>query len=120
MLLHRQGHGGGCPSNSHRLLQLSGADGSPNQEAHDVTHRGYRKTQNQGNPSDKHGIRLSDILHRRACCELQGEDLLSVVLSVPIPLGRRVHHLCLHDKDHAPANTSSYNPKIRNYHPIHD
>ncbi len=84
-----------------------------NQEAHAVKHKGYHRTHSRDSPSDRRGTQLSDTLHRRAYCEPQEADLLSEVLSAPILLGRQARRQYLHDKDHEPENTSSYNSSVR-------
>ena len=88
-LLRRQGHGGGSPVGGHiQRLQCAAGD-FLNQGVHAERHKVYRKTYSLDSPSDRHGIRLSDSLHRRACCEPQVADLQSMALSVPTPLGTR-------------------------------
>ena len=72
MLLRRQGHDGVFSSNSHRLLQLSEADGFPSREAHDAKRKACRRTRSRDSPFDKRGKRLSDILRRTACCGPRG------------------------------------------------
>ena len=109
MLLHRQGHGDGCPSNSHRLLLLYGVGGFPSQEVFAVKHKGCRKTHSQDSSSDRHGIRLSDNLRQKAYCELQVEVLLSMVLSVPTPWGIPGLRQYLDDRGRVPDYTNNYN-----------
>lgn len=83
MPLRQQVRGDGFPTHNHRRRQQSEADGSPNQEAQAVKHKGYRKTHSQDSPSDRLGTRPSDNFHQKACCEQQVVNLLSQVLFAP-------------------------------------
>ena len=109
MPLRQQVRGDGFPTHNHRRRQQSEADGSPNQEAHAVKHKGYRKTHSQDSPSDRLGTRPSDNFHQKACCEQQVVNLQSQVLFAPRLLGIQEHRQYLHDRGHEPENTSNYN-----------
>ena len=81
---HQPVHYDGFPVDNHTPQQQYEADDWVNQGKLDVIRTEYRKTRSQDNPSDKHGIRLSGILHQRAYCVLRGEDPQSMVQSLPI------------------------------------
>ena len=106
---HQPVHYDGFPVDNHTLQQQYEADDWVNQGKLDVIRTAYRKTRSQDNPSDKHGIRLSGILHQKAYYGLQGADPLSMVQSRPIPWERQVLPQYLHGIVHAPDYTNSYN-----------
>ena len=109
MLLHQQVRGDDPLNNSHKqLLQFEAGD-SPNLEAHAVKHKECRKTRNLGNPSDILETQPSDTLHQKVYYERQAVNPLLEVLFAPILSGILVHPQYLHDRDHEPLNTSSYN-----------
>ena len=109
MPLHQQVRGDDSLIDSHRQQQQFEAGGSPSRGELAVKHKACRRTRIWDSPSDKHGTLLSNSLHQKACCGPQGADPLSEALSVPILWGTQGHHLYLHDKDHEPVNTNSYN-----------
>ena len=102
-------HGDDPLSNSHKQQLQFEADGFLNQGALALRHKGCHRTHSQGSPSDRRGTLPSDTPHQKAYYELQVEDLLSLVLSVPILLEKLVHRQYLHDRNHEPVNTNSYN-----------
>ena len=109
MLLHQQVRGDDPLNSSHKLqLQFEAGD-FLNQGALALKHKVYRKTHSLDSPSDRHGILLSGNLRQKACCERQVVSPLSMVLFAPILLEKLVHRQYLHDRDHAPKNTNSYN-----------
>ena len=109
MLLHQQGHCDGFLNSNHRQQLLCEADDSPNLEAHDVRHIVCRRTHSLGSPFDIYGIRPSNNLHQKVCYEQRVVIPLSEVQSAPILSGILVHRQYLHDRDHEPVNTNSYN-----------
>ena len=109
MPLRLQVRGGDLLIHNHRQQLQSEAGGFLNQEAPAVRHKGCHRTHSQGSPSDIRGKQPSDNLRQRACCEPQEVNLLSEVLSAPILLGKLVHRQYLHDRDHEPMSTNSYN-----------
>ena len=109
MPLHQQVRGDDPLNSSHKLRLQFEAGGFLNQGVLAAKRKVCRKTHIQGSPSDRRGTLPSDTPHQKAYYELQVEDLLSLVLSVPILLEILGHRWCLHNKDHVPANTSSYN-----------
>ena len=113
MPLHQQVHDDGLLTHNHRQQLQPEAGGFLNQEAPAVRHKGCRKTHSQGSPSDRRGTLPSDTPHQKAYYELQVEDLLSEVQSVPILLEKLVHRQYLYDRDHEPVNTSNYNSLVR-------
>ena len=113
MLLHRQVHGDGSLTDSHKRQQQCEAGGFLNQGVLAAKRKVCRKTHSQGSPSDRRGTLPSDTPHQKAYYELQVEDLLSEVQSEPILSGILVHRQYLHDRDHEPVNTSNYNSLVR-------
>ena len=106
---HQPVHYDGFPVDNHTLQQQYEADDWVNQGKIDVIRTAYRKTRSQDNPSDRHGILLSSILHQKAYYGLQGADPLSMVQSLPIPWERQVLPQYLHGIVNAPDYTNSYN-----------
>ena len=113
MLLHRQVHGGGLPTHSHKLQLQSEAGVFLNLEAHVVRRKVCRRTHSRDSPSDRRGIRPSDSLRQKAYYEKRVVSSLSEALSAPILLEKLVHRQYLHDRDHEPVNTSNYNSLVR-------
>ena len=109
MLLHRQVRGDDPLNSSHKLQLQSEAGGFPNLEAHAVKHKECRKTRNLDIPSDTHEKQLSNNLRQKACYEQRVASSLSEALSEPILLEKLVHRQYLHDRDHEPVSTNSYN-----------
>ena len=112
MPLHQQVRGDDSLTHNHRLRPQYGAGGFPNQGALAVKHKECRKTHSQDNPSDIHGIRFSVSLHRKACCGPQEAIPGLMALSAPILLEIQEHCQYLHDRDHEPVNTNSYNSSV--------
>ena len=108
MLLHRQVHGGGLPTHSHKLQLQFEVGGFLNLEAHDAKHKECRKTRNLGNPSDILETQPSDTLHQKVYYERQAVNPLLEVLFAPILSEILVHRQYLHGRDHEPVNTNSY------------
>ena len=75
MPLHQQARGDDSLTYSHRLLPQSGVGGFLNQGVLAAKRTVCRRTHSRDSPSDRHGTRLSDNLHQRACCERQGQAL---------------------------------------------
>ena len=107
-LRHRQGRDDGSPADSHTLRLRCGADGWQGRGKLCEIRTGYRKTHNLGNPSDRHGRRPSDNFRQRDGYGPQGADLLSAVLSEPIPWGTRGHRPYPDSRGREPGCTSSY------------
>ena len=82
---HRQVRGDGSPSSIHIRRRQYAVGGSPGNGKLCVKLQGYHKTHILGSPFDRRGIQLSSTLRQKACCGRQVEDLLSMVLSAPIP-----------------------------------
>ncbi len=84
MLQRRQVRGDGLPTHNHRQRPLSEAGGFLNLGGPAVKHKECHRTHSLDSPSDRRGTLPSDTPHQKAYYELQVEDLLSEVQSVPI------------------------------------
>ena len=82
-LLHQPERGDGLTSHSRIGRQSHQGSGCRHATLCEMPHR-CRGMDNLDSPSDTLGIRLSDNSRRMTCCERQGEDRQSWVLSVPI------------------------------------
>ena len=74
-----------------------------------LKHKVCRRTHSRDSPSDRRGIRPSDSLHQKACYGPQEAIPRLMALSAPMLLEKLVHRQYLHDRDHEPVNTNSYN-----------
>ena len=108
-LLRQQVRGDDLLIHNHRQQQQFEAGGFLNQGVLAAKRKVCRKTHSQGSPSDRRGTQPSDTPHQKAYYELQVEDLLSLVLSVPILLEIPGLLPYLDYKDHEPENTNNYN-----------
>src|SRR5690606_26999921 len=113
MPLHRLRRDDDSPDSNRMQRPRSVTDNSPGQEADAVQHKACRKTHSRDSPSDRHETPLSDSLRQSAYYGQQAADLLSEALSAPTLWRRPVRHRYHPHKDHAPANTNSYNSSAR-------
>ena len=110
--LRRQVRDDGLPTHNHRRqLQFEVGD-FLNQGALVVKHKECRKTRNLGNPSDILETQPSDTLRQKVYYERQAVNPLLEALFVTILSGILVHRQYLHDRDHAPDCTNSYNSSV--------
>ena len=109
MPLHQQVRGDDFLAHNHRQQQLSEADGFQALALLAVKHKEYQRIHSQDSPSDIHGTQPSETLHQMACCGPQEAIPGLMVLSAPTLRGILGHRWCLHNRDHEPESTSSYN-----------
>ena len=106
--MHQPDHDDGLTNHSRSGRQSHQGSGCRLATLCEIPHR-CRGMDNRDSPSDRRGTLPSDTPHQNAYYELQVEDLLLLVLSVSILLGKQEHRPYHYSTDRVPGYTNSYN-----------